>query len=205
MWISKLKLDLRSRAARRDLANPYELHRTLCRAVSQGLKDGRERLLWRLEPTRTTEPPVVLVQTFSFPDWGALDPGYAEVYPPKPFNPTLRESQVFRFRIRANPSKRLRETGKRVALKTRDEKVAWLAHRLEEGGFRLLQVSGRPAVTILQDRFLEIQKVGGMVQVQAVLFEGSLEVLDPEEARRTLQRGIGPGKGLGLGLLSLHP
>lgn len=56
MWISKLKLDLRSKAVRRDLASPYEMHRTLSRAVSQALKEGKERLLWRLEPTRGTEP-----------------------------------------------------------------------------------------------------------------------------------------------------
>lgn len=53
MWISKLVLDLRSRSARRDLANPYEMHRTLSRAVSRALEEGKERLLWRVEPTRT--------------------------------------------------------------------------------------------------------------------------------------------------------
>jgi CRISPR system Cascade subunit CasE len=38
-----------------------------------------------------------------------------------------------------------------------------------------------------------------------VLFEGRLEVVDPGKAQATLKQGIGPGKALGLGLLSLAP
>ncbi|GLV48852.1 CRISPR-associated endoribonuclease Cse3 [Thermus sp. LT1-2-5] len=210
MWISKLVLDPRSRAARRDLANPYEMHRTLSRAVSQALEAGRERLLWRQEPTRTHERPVVLVQTLTEPDWGVLEEGYAEIYPPKPFNPVFHPGQLLRFRLRANPSKRLAGSGKRVALKTYWEKVAWLQKRLAEGGFRLVEGEEGLAVRILQDTFLEVPRgkregEGGRMQVQAVLFEGRLEVVDPERARATLARGIGPGKALGLGLLSVAP
>lgn len=205
MWISKLALDLRSPTARRDLASPYEMHRTLCRAVSQPLKQGQERLLWRLEPTRSTEPPVVLVQTLTQPDWSVLEEGYARVYPPKPFLPLFREGQVLRFRLRANPSKRARDKGKRVALASREEKLAWLARKLGDGGFRLMAGDGAYLAHIRQDTFLETRKSGHLIQVQAVLFEGALQVVDPEKALKTLQTGIGPGKGLGLGLLSLCP
>lgn len=205
MWVSKLVLDLRSRSARRDLANPYEMHRTLCRAVAQALREGRERLLWRLEPTRSTEPPVVLVQTLTEPDWGVLEEGYAQVFPPKPFHPALREGQVLRFRLRANPSKRVRDKGERVALKTREEKLGWLGRKLWEGGFRLLEREGRYLADIRQDTFWEVRKAAHLIQVQAVLFEGILEVVDPERALETLRQGIGPGKALGLGLLSLKP
>jgi len=210
MWISKLVLNPTSKAARRDLANPYEMHRTLSRAVSKALEEGRERLLWRLEPTRGLEPPVVLVQTLTEPDWRVLEEGYAEVFPPKPFEPALRPGQRLRFRLRANPTKRLAATGKRVALKTPAEKIAWLERRLWEGGFRLLEGETGPLARILQDTFVEVgrkkeQKEGRLMQVQAVLFEGALEVVDPVRARATLERGIGPGKALGLGLLSLAP
>ncbi|WP_105317435.1 type I-E CRISPR-associated protein Cas6/Cse3/CasE [Thermus tenuipuniceus] len=206
MWISKLVLDLRSKAARKDLANPYEMHRTLSRAVSRALDEKKERLLWRLEPTRGLEDPVVLVQTLTEPDWSVLEEGYARVFPPKPFRPALRPGQVLRFRLRANPSKRARETGERVALKTREEKLFWLERKLREGGFRLLEKDGRLLADIRQDIFLEMRhKDGHLVQVQAVLFEGVLEVVNPEAALQTLERGIGPGKALGLGLLSLRP
>ncbi len=211
MWVSKLVLNPASRAARRDLANPYEMHRTLCKAVSEALKEGRERLLWRLEPARGLEPPVVLVQTLTEPDWSVLEEGYAQVFPPKPFDPALKPGQRLRFRLRANPAKRLAATGKRVALKTPLEKIGWLERRLLEGGFRLLEGEEGPLVRILQDAFLEVRRrkgeegEGRLVQVQAVLFEGRLEVGDAKRARATLERGVGPGKALGLGLLSVAP
>lgn len=211
MWLTKLVLNPASKAARRDLANPYEMHRTLSKAVSRALEGGEERLLWRLEPTRGLEPPVVLVQTLTEPDWSVLEEGYAQVFPPKPFHPALKPGQRLRFRLRANPAKRLAATGKRVALKTPSEKIAWLERRLVEGGFRLLEGERGPWVQILQDTFLEVRRkkdgeeAGKFLQVQAVLFEGRLEVVDPERALATLRRGIGPGKALGLGLLSVAP
>ena len=111
----------------------------------------------------------------------------------------------------ASAKQRLAATGKRVALKTPAEKVAWLERRLEEGGFRLLEGERGPWVQILQDTFLEVRRkkdgeeAGKLLQVQAVLFEGRLEVVDPERALATLRRGVGPGKALGLGLLSVAP
>jgi CRISPR system Cascade subunit CasE len=197
MWLSKLVLDPRSKAARRDLLKPYELHRTLSRAVSPGIKEGRERLLWRLEPVRAHERPVVLVQTLTRPDWDVLEEGYADVFPPKQFQPQLRPGDVFRFRVRANPVKRARDTGKRVALKTREEKFMWLARRLDFGGFHLV------GADIWQDSYLQARKEDLAIQLQAVLFEGLLRVKDPDRALETLARGIGPGKALGLGLLSI--
>lgn len=211
MWISKLVLNPASTLARRDLANPYEMHRTLSKAVSRALQERRERLLWRLETTRGHEPPVVLVQTLTEPDWSMLDADYATVYPPKFFEPVFRQGQRFRFRLRANPAKRMAATGKRVALRTREEKFAWLQRRFSQGGFALRAEGAFPAVRILQDVFLEVPRFkaregdGQLLQVQAVLFEGLVEVRDPQKARNTLALGVGPGKALGLGLLSLAP
>ena len=43
------------------------------------------------------------------------------------------------------------------------------------------------------------------LQYTAVLFDGTLQVHDPIRLQQTLQAGIGSGKGLGFGLLSLAP
>ncbi|MGQ9511393.1 MAG: type I-E CRISPR-associated protein Cas6/Cse3/CasE [Thermaceae bacterium] len=202
LWISRLLLNPRKKEVRRDLADPYAMHRTLSRAVSRGLEEGKERLLWRLEPVRPHEHPVLLVQSLTKPEWERVleeFPGYAEVFPPKPFRPDLREGQRFFFRLRANPSFREKQTRRRKALKTEEEKRDWLKRRLEAGGYGLLEA------IILRDEFVEGRKGGSKIQVQATLFEGRLEVIDPEKALKTLSMGIGPGKALGLGLLSLHP
>lgn len=211
MWLTKLVLNPASRAARRDLANPYEMHRTLSKAVSRALEEGRERLLWRLEPARGLEPPVVLVQTLTEPDWSVLDEGYAQVFPPKPFHPALKPGQRLRFRLRANPAKRLAATGKRVALKTPAEKVAWLERRLEEGGSASWRGKGAPGCRSSKTPSWRSggrrtgRRRGSSSRCRRCSLRGASEVVDPERALATLRRGVGPGKALGLGLLSVAP
>jgi CRISPR system Cascade subunit CasE len=198
MYISLLRLNPRLDVVRRDLANPYEMHRTLSWAVASALEQGTERMLWRLEPVVRTELPTVLVQTVSCPDWNAIldrSPGYADIRPPKLFEPVLPRGGIFWFRLRANAS--VKQHGKRRAIKTPEGKVAWLRRRLEEGGCQLV------GAVIREDRFYEASKGGVTLKVQATLFEGRLRVEHPASAAETLRRGVGSAKALGLGLLSL--
>lgn len=207
MWISKLTLNPRLREVRRDLANPYEMHRTLSWAVSQELAAGRERLLWRVEPVRLGLP-VALVQTLTYPDRSKMlgrQPGYAVVDPasPKPFDPRFSRGQVLRFRLKANPS--VKRVGKRHPLLRDADKLDWLQRKLRDGGCEL--VAG---MAVSEERIVASKPAGEdgkMVKltVYAVLFEGVLRVLDPEATRKAIALGIGPAKGLGLGLLSVGP
>lgn len=50
MFLSNPVLNPKSREARRDLANPYDLHRTLARAFAPDEQTAPGRFLWRLEP-----------------------------------------------------------------------------------------------------------------------------------------------------------
>ncbi len=207
MWLSKLTLNSRLREVRRDLANPYEMHRTLSWAVSQALAEGRERLLWRVEPVRG-QSPIVLVQTLTCPDWSEVLrrlPGYAVVDPasPKPFDPRFAPSDVLRFRLRANPS--VKRIGKRYPILRDDGKMEWLQRKLQDAGCELLA-----GVPLSEEKILAFKKADGdkhttQLTVYAVLFEGILRVLEPEATKKAIAQGIGPGKGLGLGLLSLGP
>ena len=56
MLLHKVYLDLRCREVRRDLADPYEMHATLCRAFSEPEQKCPEgAFLWRLEPENDSE------------------------------------------------------------------------------------------------------------------------------------------------------
>jgi CRISPR system Cascade subunit CasE len=44
-----------------------------------------------------------------------------------------------------------------------------------------------------------------LVTLAGVLFEGLLEVTDPDNLRLAIREGIGPGKAIGCGLLSVAP
>lgn len=203
MWLSKLVLNLRSQAARRDLANPYEMHRTLSWTVAEALQARGERLLWRVEPYRLA-PPTVLVQTLTKPDWSrvfARFPDYGQLDPtsPKFFDPQFRVGEVLRFRLRANPT--VKRLGKRYALRSWEEKMDWLARKLEESGAELVQavVSNEMQIQARKPG----QGAGALVTLYAVLFDGYLRVREPERLKLAVARGLGPAKGFGMGLLSL--
>ena len=49
------------------------------------------------------------------------------------------------------------------------------------------------------------QRSGNCIRIYSVLYDGLLAVTDPEEFRGALETGIGHGKSMGLGLMSVVP
>ena len=78
MHLTRLLLDPRSAQARRDLADPYDMHRSLTRAFVSDASQTPPRFLWRLEAGSVWSDPVVLVQSVHAADWALLRmlPGY---------------------------------------------------------------------------------------------------------------------------------
>lgn len=198
MYLSKLLLDVRSRQARTDLANPYQLHATLCRALAPA-DQPPPRFLWRSEVGKT---PQVLVQSANAPDWEALSqrfPGYfAETPESKPLPlEHLQPSQVLRFRLKANPT--VTRQGKRHGLKEVEEQLEWLSRQGEKGGFVVLG-----AMVVRSERVKMTKHSGGApIVVQSALYEGHLKIADLETFKHTLATGLGHAKALGFGLLSI--
>ncbi|WP_102127955.1 type I-E CRISPR-associated protein Cas6/Cse3/CasE [Deinococcus planocerae] len=215
MYLSQLVLNGRSRQVQADLRNPYDLHRTLTFAFApegEGLPDG-ERPLWRLDGER---PPTLIVQSRHAPDWGqvlARHPGYLETFrttllDDAKLNALSRTDVPYRFRLRANPAvtKRAEREGdartqkpKRYGLYGAREQAGWLVAQGERHGF----VPERFEIT--QAERFRARKGGARVTLSAATFEGELLVRDPGRFRAALRDGLGHGKALGLGLLSLAP
>lgn len=221
MLLHRIHLDLRNRQARRDLADPYQLHATLCRAICcTEVKCPENEFLWRLEPeTDAAGCPRILVQTRSMPDWKAIgiDDWLASVDPPVDLVERLkldeiRPGQRYRFRLRANPC--VTRNGKRLGLLHLPEQEQWLARKSGLHGFNLPSLTSfdfsdaveRCDVRISQQRMLSgRQHNGNAIRVFSALFDGELTVVEPNAFRRALQVGIGHGKAMGLGLLSVVP
>lgn len=199
MYLSQLTLDTRSVQARRDLANRYDLHATLCRAFD----DQQEaHPLWRMELGRPDEPPRLLVQSLDRPDWGRIaghHAGYFLEHGSKALDlpGRLRAGQQLRFRLEANPT--VTREGKRHGLWHEDEQLAWLDRQGERGGFAVEGVVVTRADRLVLRKHDRAQRI----TLHAVLFDGYLAVRDEATLGQTLVRGIGHGKAMGLGLLSL--
>jgi CRISPR system Cascade subunit CasE len=209
MYLSQLILNPRSRQVRSEVSQPYEMHRTLMRAFPPENQGGPGRMLFRLDnPAEASQAGLkLLVQSDHAPDWawvegvsGYLLPGPAPNPASKPFEPAFQPGQRLCFRLRANPT--VKRNGKRWGLYTEEEQRDWLARKGGEGGFALL------GVTVTTEG-----KIGGKIHrseeeshsltLLAVRFDGVLQVTNPAKFLETLRQGIGSGKGLGFGLLSL--
>jgi CRISPR system Cascade subunit CasE len=222
MFLHRIHLNPRCREARRDLSDPYQLHSTLCRAFcAPDTKCPEGEILWRLEPeTDPTGYPRILVQSRSIPNWTSIGvQGWlAKADPAIDLKDrlkldSLKIGQRFRFRLRANPC--VTRNGKRVGLLRLEEQEKWIERKAGQHGFSLSQLASydqsaspqaRLDIRISQEHMLRgKQHADNGIRIYSVLYDGILTVIEPDKFRGALQTGIGHGKVMGLGLLSVAP
>jgi|HigsolmetaAR202D_1030399.scaffolds.fasta_scaffold18597_2 CRISPR system Cascade subunit CasE len=224
LYLSRLIIDPQRREVQRDLGDCYNMHRTLLKAFPQVAEGNAAReqfgLLYRLEE-HSGNLMRILVQSQHLPDWQQLPVGYLASTNDGP-NPSVRpldtvygrisNGMQLRFRLRANPTKRVSARsnqeakwyGKRIELRDEHQQLAWLARKGEQGGFRLLEAhANQPDVQASNQNKVRGWQRSNQLRFGAVLFEGRLEVLDHTNFLATLTRGIGSGKAFGFGLLSI--
>jgi len=141
----------------------------------------------------------------------------------------IKRGQTLSFRLRANPTRRVAADddhmkGKRVELLHEEQQIDWLNRkgRMQEsglgGGFEIVfhEMTTHDNQTILTPKLKVIpegktynsKRVGDSrcsTTHFTVLFEGLLEVTDPNAFIRTICRGVGPAKAFGCGLMSVAP
>lgn len=216
MLLHRLHLDPRSREARRDLADPYQMHSTLCRAFAgPDVRVEAGAFLWRAEPEQRERAPQLLVQSRGPADWHRINvPGWASrIDDPVDLEARLRPliaiGRRFRFRLRANPS--VSRDGKRVGLMDLSAQLGWILRKGAMHGFALdlrntHSPDPRPDVLVSEEGMVRArQHDGNGIRVFAVRYDGELTVEDTERFASALQSGIGHGKAVGLGLLSVAP
>jgi CRISPR system Cascade subunit CasE len=222
MFLHRIHLDPRYREARRDLSDPYQLHSTLCRAFcGPATKCPDNEFLWRLEPgTDPTGCPRILLQSSTIPEWTRIGvKGYlAKADPPinlkeRLMLDSLKAGQRFRFRLRANPC--VTRNGKRLGLLRLGDQEAWLQRKGGQHGFSLPRLVSfdlsdssqeRTDVRISQEQILRGRRnSGNLIRIFSVLYDGLLTVTQTDKFKAALEAGIGHGKMMGLGLLSVVP
>jgi CRISPR system Cascade subunit CasE len=203
MYLSKLTLDPRHPQARRDLGDPYEMHRTLVRAFVAGEETKPNRFLWRLERRADYQPSsIVLVQSARPGNWSVVEglAGYAaDIQGNKAvaLEKLVQPSARYRFRLLANPT--VTRAGKRYGLLREEEQLAWLDRQGERCGFAIHGCI-RGAGERLQVRQ---SGKGHRITVDTALYEGILSAQNADRLRQGILGGLGHGKAFGLGMLSL--
>jgi CRISPR system Cascade subunit CasE len=209
MYLSRLQLNPAHPQARRDLASAYELHRSLTRAFAPNAATPPPRFLWRREADRSGLPgTTVLVQAAQAAAWHALQDadeigsGYFVALQGNKrvsLQELVQEGRRYRFRLCANPT--VTRDGKRFGLHDDEARHGWLLRQGQRHGFEVVAAergaSGR--LRVAQGRRER------SITMDVVLFDGVLQAADANALCKALAAGIGPGKALGLGMLSLAP
>jgi CRISPR system Cascade subunit CasE len=238
MYLSRLILDVRSGAVRRWLSDVDHLHREVLAAFDRAPSSEAPRatlgVLFRLDRQRDGRL-LLLVQSNDKPAWHRLPPGVLirpDALEESFENPAvkdleaqlagLHEGQILRFRLRANPTKKVdtktgpdgkRRNGRRVALTSEADRLIWLKRKAEQHGFELGSVSQSGNVPDVID-VSEGRSVGsrqnapegqGRVTFGSCVFEGTLRVKRLADFKTAVVSGIGSGKAFGFGLLSVAP
>jgi CRISPR system Cascade subunit CasE len=184
MYISQIILNDRDRKVRHDLSNIHNLHRSIMQAFPD------------IEPLPAEEQKRVRA------DWGKLPLTYLTQQQCKPFQPELDQfpvDRLLRFRLKANPSKRDKETRKTVGLYYQPDQEAWFSRQAAQHGFSVEGLDIIPAANLWGTK----EKGQPQIKIHTALFQGVLKVQDPALFVQAVRQGIGKGKSYGCGLLSL--
>lgn len=143
--LSRLMLDPFSRRVQKELAAPYEMHRTLCHAFPDLSDEAWKaaRVLFRADEDNNALS--LLVQSHRAPDWNAfiarLEGRYLLGAPAlKDWEPRFEKGQTLRFRLQGNPTFAPKIEGKRGGrrgLYREAERLDWLQRQSETHGFEL--------------------------------------------------------------------
>ncbi len=168
LYLSRLLLNNRSSAVRRDLADCHQLHRTILAAFPEapdGTAGARAHfgVLYRMEMPGRDGNLRLLVQARSTPNWTKLPADYLDASAAEPsackrvdehFG-RLQAGTELIFRLRANPTRRIdkrneregeRWRGRRVELRREEDQMAWLQRKGAQGGFVPTSVRVNPAI-----------------------------------------------------------
>lgn len=183
--------------------NAYTLHRSLWELFPNRPDDARD-FLFRVEWEKTGVGATILMLSQKEPTSG-IDS--VEIKALRDYSLKLLEGQRFRFLLKANPVKTIKdEKGRknakgdikncRVPLIKEEEQRQWLMRRLD-GVAVLEEMQISPCIPLY---FRKGKQAGKIVPVR---FEGVLKVIDPQVINELVAKGIGPAKALGCGMLSL--
>ena len=188
--------------------NSYELHQALWRLFPE--RDDEQRdFLFRVESLEKGMGTKVLLQSETKPELFESSP---VVLGSRDYNPLFQKGQRLRFRLRVNPIKTIKDSNKgtvekkgktytktvRVPLLHEEQQQAWLERKFQD--FAQLDTLIIQPEPVLYFRKIKEKRSG---KIQPVLFEGILIVSEPELFFAQLQKGIGPAKAFGCGLLSI--
>jgi len=189
----------------RKARNPYDIHRQLWE-LFPNRPDSNRDFLFRVEKQEKGLGAEILLQSIQNPKKAD---SACYITANREYNLSLNKGKRLRFRLRANPTKkiidqkgRINQKGEikkcRVPLIREEEQKVWLERKLED-------ICSLDELIIHRELPLYFRKHKRQRsgKIQTVLFDGIIEVECPIAFLDMVKMGIGPAKAFGCGLLSM--
>lgn len=165
----------------------YEQHQAIW-SLFPNMPEQKRDHLFRIESKgKSNGPKVALLQSATQP----VTSKSAEVLKSKPLKLNIQNGESFKFKLVANPTKRLSKNKKVIEINSEVEQIEWLKRKL----------TGANVVVTSMESFLVANKKS--YTSRFVTFEGVLHITNADNIYRILLMGIGRKKHAGAGLLSL--
>lgn len=187
------------------IRDSYDWHQKIWQAFAG--RDGQSRdFLIRVDREEEFFRVLILSQSIPRkPDWCPAD-----CFGTKPIPDAFFEHACYRFSLLANPTRKVRsnkagertKNGRRLPITQREDLIAWLQRKAENGGFKVKTDSLRIIPRGREFFHKDAQSNGSH---SAVEFLGELKITELELFRNTVATGIGSAKAFGFGLLVLDP
>jgi CRISPR system Cascade subunit CasE len=202
VWLSRVRLNPRHADSAGAMRDAQALHALTMRCLAPGMARAHANLLHHANLGAA----VLFVQTTVEPEWPDTAAFQTHTKEVTGFVDSIVTGERLRFALRAVPMKRrsaylrdgtaIRTPGEHPLRGERD-RVAWLERHLGAAA-RLVDP---PSVTAEPDRVGT--RRGTRFTLRPVRFDGFLDVIDADELRTLVKRGVGRAKSYGNGMLIL--
>jgi len=167
------------------VTDSYEQHQAIWSLFPDTPERKRDHL-FRVE-SKNKGQVVAILQSATEPK----SSNHSEVLQSKPFKLDLSTGEYYKFKLVANPTKRLSKQRNIIEIKDEADQIVWLQRKL---------IGANVTVTSMESSLVESKK---SYKSLFVTFEGVLQVIDADKINRAVVMGIGRKKHAGAGLLSL--
>lgn len=219
MYLSRVELDPR-KESKLQIRGLSAYHGYVEEAFPQDLnKNPRVRHLWRIDVLNHKR--YLLIVSPTAPDLLALEKygvrGTALSKDYQPFLDNIKDGQVYRFRLTANPRRvtdLIDNTGKKrkkiVPPKNVESQKEWLVRQLaNKPGMAFLTIPRLPktemSFKVVESTSRLLIRNKRKIPLTCVSYEGVVAVTNAEEAKKILVEGLGQEKAFGMGLMTLIP
>lgn len=206
MYLSRIRLSSTKRTTMRALADVKLFHE----ALENCFPGERPRVMWRLDKLKDSS--YVLVLSVNKADLSPFCQQFSDsndAWETKDYEPLLarlKDGNIWRFRLSANPTYCVKARGDRRNFRgkvsahiTTEKQKEWLIKKSTSNGFQL----ATDGFDVTENKWFRFYKSGKPVTILSVTYEGLLMITDVELFRKALVDGIGRGKAYGMGLLTV--